>query len=318
MSKYPWLNDLYQIFDKLLKSNVLIIEGPKGLGKKAFAIELAKKKLCIHESSCDACSSCQTFDAGTHLDFFIIQNPEYKIIKVNNIRVVKNDRDPPKRNLSDFINLSSASNKKVAVIETGHLMNEQCQNAILKIAEEISLNTSLIILSDRISSLVPTIYSRAHKVVLNNPDRLEVDNWIKSLGYHDESAFNFPTYLSPLDILEIIKANESNSYKEMYVGFQNLISNGFGYDKYIKHFKDMSLSFQEKLFFLNDSLKIQLGKNLDFYPSTDNRLSDNKIMELSNLIEEISNQILDLSKVSGLNEQVGMNYFLSKVHSIYN
>ena len=46
--------------------------------------------------------------------------------------------------------------------------------------------------------------------------------------------------------------------------------------------------------------------------------SSNKIMELSNLIEEISNQILDLSKVSGLNEQVGMNYFLSKVHSIYN
>ena len=43
MSKYPWLNDLYHIFNKLLKSNVLIIEGPKGLGKKAFAIELAKK-----------------------------------------------------------------------------------------------------------------------------------------------------------------------------------------------------------------------------------------------------------------------------------
>jgi len=35
------------------------------------------------------------------------------------------------------------------------------------------------------------------------------------------------------------------------------------------------------------------------------------------LIEEISNQLLDLSKVSGLNEQVGMNYFLAKISEIY-
>ena len=81
-----------------------------------------------------------------------------------------------------------------------------------------------------------------------------------------------------------------------------------------------TLPINEKLVFLNDCLKIQLGKNLNFYPKTENtkELSEEEIFNLSNLIEELTQQIFDLSKVKGLNEQVGMNYFLSKVHSIYN
>ena len=105
-----------------------------------------------------------------------------------------------------------------------------------------------------------------------------------------------------------------------YQSYQHLLLKGSGYEKFIKHFKDLSLTFNEKLVFLNDCLKIQLGKNLNFYPRNENtkELSQEEIFNLSNLIDELTQQIFDLSKVKGLNEQVGMNYFLSKVHSIYN
>ena len=46
MINYPWLEELTQKLDQLLSSKVLILEGPKGLGKKETAHEIAKQKLC--------------------------------------------------------------------------------------------------------------------------------------------------------------------------------------------------------------------------------------------------------------------------------
>ena len=218
------------------------------------------------------------------------------------------------------MNLSATSQHKVTIIETCNLMTIQAQNALLKIAEDLNEKSSLILVSDQVRSLLPTIYSRSHRLLIKEPSRIEIDSWIKSLGYHDETVFNFPSYFSPLDILEAIKSGETAMYREIYSSFQNLLLKGSGYEKFIKHFKDLSLTFNEKLVFLNDCLKIQLGKNLNFYPKTENtkELSEEEIFNLSNLIDELTQQIFDLSKVKGLNEQVGMNYFLSKVHSIYN
>ena len=309
MISYPWLEEVAQKLDQLLSSKVLTLEGPKGLGKKEIAHEIAKHKLCSSNNACGDCNACKTFVAGTHPDFFILNNPDSESIKVDQVR-----------ELIEFMNLSATSQHKVAIIETCNLMTIQAQNALLKIAEDLNEKSSLILVSDQVRSLLPTIYSRSHRLLIKEPSRIDIDSWIKSLGYHDETVFNFPSYFSPLDILEAIKSGETAMYREIYSGFQNLLLKGSGYEKFIKHFKDLSFTFNEKLVFLNDCLKIQLGKNLNFYPRTENtkELSQEEIFNLSNLIDELTQQIFDLSKVKGLNEQVGMNYFLSKVHSIYN
>lgn len=309
MINYPWLSEITKKFDLLLNSKVLILEGPKGLGKKEIAYEIANHKLCTSNNACGDCNACKTYVACTHQDFFILNNPDNESIKVDQVR-----------ELISFVNLSATSQHKVAVIETCNLMTTQAQNALLKIAEDLNEKTSLILVSNQVRSLLPTIYSRSHRLLIKEPSRIDIDSWIKSLGYHDETVFNFPSYFSPLDILEAIKSGETAMYNEMYSGFQDLLLKDNGYEKFIKHFKDFSLTFNEKLVFLNDCLKIQLGKNLNFYPKTDNtkELSKEEIFSLSNLIDELTQQIFDLSKVKGLNEQVGMNYFLSKVHAIYN
>ncbi len=309
MINYPWLEEVTQKIDQLLSLKVLILEGPKGLGKKEIAYEIAKHKLCASNNACGDCNACKLYVARTHQDFFIINNPDNESIKVDQVR-----------GLIQFMNLSAISDHKVAIIETCNLMTIQAQNALLKISEDLNEKSSLILVSDRARSLLPTIYSRSHRLLIKEPSRIDIDSWIKNLGYHDETVFNFPSFFTPLDILQAIKSGETKMYREMYAGFQNLLLKGNGYEKFIKYFKDLSLTFNEKLVFLNDCLKIQLGKNLNFYPKNEKikELSREEIFNLSNLIDELTQQIFDLSKVKGLNEQVGMNYFLSKVHSIYN
>ena len=75
MISYPWLEEVAQKLDQLLSSKVLTLEGPKGLGKKEIAHEIAKHKLCSSNNACGDCNACKTFVAGTHPDFFILNNP---------------------------------------------------------------------------------------------------------------------------------------------------------------------------------------------------------------------------------------------------
>ncbi len=69
-------------------AHAYLLVGPRGVGKKAFAIELAKTLLCegaghggngpARLEACDACPACVQVAAGTHPDFQQIGIPEDK------------------------------------------------------------------------------------------------------------------------------------------------------------------------------------------------------------------------------------------------
>ena len=86
MINYPWLEEVTQKLDQLLSSKVLILEGPKGLGKKEISYEIAKHKLCSSNNACGDCNACKTFIAATHPDLFILNNPDNESIKVDQVR----------------------------------------------------------------------------------------------------------------------------------------------------------------------------------------------------------------------------------------
>src|SRR5690348_16050470 len=60
-------------------AHAYLFAGLPGIGKKLFAVELAKTLLCEERSevfaACDQCASCTLIDAGTHPDFFCIGLP---------------------------------------------------------------------------------------------------------------------------------------------------------------------------------------------------------------------------------------------------
>src|SRR5262249_29335689 len=62
-------------------AHAYLFTGPPGVGKKLFAVELARALLCEDPppdrlEACDHCPACAQVEAGTHPDFFTAGRPE--------------------------------------------------------------------------------------------------------------------------------------------------------------------------------------------------------------------------------------------------
>src|SRR5438067_7998238 len=59
-----------------------LLLGPEGVGKRLFALELAKALLCEKPpaplTACDQCNACAQVEAGTHPDVFRVRTPKDK------------------------------------------------------------------------------------------------------------------------------------------------------------------------------------------------------------------------------------------------
>ena len=152
-----------QVVEKLtkdLKNNQIahayLFEGAKGLGKKTIALELASALVCpegIHRP-CGKCSSCMKAASGNHPDINIIE--EDRIIKIDEIReLIKEIQLKPYE-----------SKRKVCIICGADKMNIWAQNTLLKTLEEPPLYATLILLTTKGKSLLPTIISRCRTIKL--------------------------------------------------------------------------------------------------------------------------------------------------------
>lgn len=143
-------------------SHAYIINGEKGSGKKLTASVFAKTLLCENADSkekdgqpCGTCKSCMQTDSGNHPDLIRVTHEKISI-GVDDIRLqVNND-----------IGIKPYSGPyKIYIIDDADKMTEQAQNALLKTIEEPPEYAVLILLTNNVSSLLPTILSRC--VTLN-------------------------------------------------------------------------------------------------------------------------------------------------------
>lgn len=130
--------------------HAVIIEGDEGLGKKTLAKFYAKALLCTEDKKpCLVCKSCHLAEVGSHPDFQIIK-PDGATIKVEQIRALKNEAY-----LTPLL-----ANGRVFVIENANLMNDNAQNALLKILEEPPSGVFFILLTKSAALLLETVRSR--------------------------------------------------------------------------------------------------------------------------------------------------------------
>ena len=145
----------------------LIFAGPAGVGKGTTAAALAKLFLCDDPSKtapCGTCPACRAFDAGTH--------PDYHIVERRLIRLTKSEskaRDLSIDVVRDYLvaaaNMRAALNRgKVFIVEDADLMNPHAQNSLLKTLEEPAGRTLIILLTDQLDALLPTIRSRCQTI----------------------------------------------------------------------------------------------------------------------------------------------------------
>ena len=134
-------------------SHAYIINGETGSGRRMLADAFAKALQCEkhpNADSCDGCKSCHQAESGNHPDIRYITH-EKASISVDDIREQLNN---------DIQIKPYSSEHKVYIIPEANKMTEQAQNALLKTIEEPPAYAVIILLTDNLNALLPTIQSR--------------------------------------------------------------------------------------------------------------------------------------------------------------
>lgn len=186
-----WLEPYYRQFVSSVRAgrmpSSVIIAGHEGLGGKLLALEMAKYVLCHHPSEhgpCNSCPSCSNFARLTNMDCKVAytsstdeESSGYDfthdlsgLIVRPEIKQARSMRIDTMRKITGFLNESAVggSHYKVVIIAGAELMSEGAANAILKTFEEPSKNSLIIMLTKSLEVLLPTILSRASKMVIKD------------------------------------------------------------------------------------------------------------------------------------------------------
>ena len=310
LENFPWLKKsfLNTNISKLPHSS--LIEGSKGMGKSILAKYIAKTLLCSNSSKepCNNCQSCNLFDESTHPDFFI-NNDDEKIL-IDEIREM----------INFSILSSSISPAKVIVLNNCENMNIASQNAILKTLEEPNLNTYIILTSSKRRSLNQTIYSRCNKIGLRDLNQLELTEWVRSQGMQDFNYYDYPTFLAPLEILKNIEEGRGGDYIDVSDCLLKFCNNEISIDETVKYLLDIDLGSLEKVNLLIDFFKTLLKSKLAEIPYSGKFQSLNDIflspIDLSDVIDELNNLRNNIMKVSAINENHSLKYFIFKLDTV--
>jgi len=187
VSVHPWNRTLWDDLtrDRARLPHALLLQGPRGVGKREFALSLGQWLLCTSptaEGACGQCPSCAWFAQGGHPDFRLIEP-----------RSEANDEPAKKggksitigdiRELGDFFGLASHQGGwRVVVVHPAEAMNPAAGNALLKTLEEPPANVLLILVAHQPRRLLPTILSRCRKLVFGLPDKAQAKDWLAAAG----------------------------------------------------------------------------------------------------------------------------------------
>jgi DNA polymerase-3 subunit delta' len=163
----------------------LLLEGPRGIGKRDLALHFARALLCESPLSdgapCGRCASCGYVDAGAHPDLRLIEPIERD--EEGNERPVEEIVVDRVRELIEFTQLSTHRQRsKVAIIIPAERMNAAAANALLKTLEEPPPATYLMLVAHHPSQLRETLVSRCRRLVAPQPERAAAAAWLAQQG----------------------------------------------------------------------------------------------------------------------------------------
>jgi DNA polymerase-3 subunit delta' len=160
-----------ELFRHAVRQNRLahayLFVGPPGVGKRLFAVELAKALLCERNAAgrldaCGECESCKLVAADTHPDFFLRHKPwidPEKGTEKNEIPVAL-----MRQWCADFALKSARGRGKVTVLDDADDLNEESANCFLKTLEEPSPGSVFILICTSLDGQLPTIRSRCQAI----------------------------------------------------------------------------------------------------------------------------------------------------------
>lgn len=186
---YPWLQpawrQLLMRWQQRSVPNALLLDGSKGLGKRALALAYAKFLLCSGkrqgaDSACGRCENCHWFEAGAHPDFHLLTGEgKTERIKVDQVRELN----------AQLALTSHSGGYKVVVFAYAEQMNINAANSLLKLLEEPPGDSVFLLASHDAGSLPVTVRSRCQRLSLPLPGHDAAVQWLAAQQVPDAARY---------------------------------------------------------------------------------------------------------------------------------
>lgn len=165
----------------------LLFAGEDAIGKKLFALELAKALNCLAPAGVEACDKCSSCTRITHFaDAPADQGDDAKHIiwsEHRDVGLIKTDKRVINvqqiRDVEFETNFRPHEGKaRVFIIEDADKMNAHASNALLKTLEEPASTSYIILVSTRPANLLTTIRSRCQTIRFAPLAAEEIENYL--------------------------------------------------------------------------------------------------------------------------------------------
>lgn len=205
--------------------HAVLIEGDTGLGRHTLARYFATVAVCTADlKPCGKCHACVTASSASHPDISVVAPEDgKKTISVGQIRTLRAEA---------FVKAHSAEHR-VFIIDGAERMNENAQNALLKVLEEPPVGVIFILIAQSRTTLLETIVSRCTVLSLSAPELNLAAEYISSTHRFDYNRALDAAKSTSGNIgaaLTLLGKKKRNSAAEAAEQFLNILYEGSAYD----------------------------------------------------------------------------------------
>jgi DNA polymerase-3 subunit delta' len=173
-----WLQETASDLERLVAQNQLphaiLINGARGTGRRWLALWLVQRLLeqatPFIEPEATLGRTLASEALPSHPDFMLLQPaPDKRLVPVDQVRA-----------MIAFLNLTShQSGAKVALVIPAEALSTAAANSLLKTLEEPPPGTWILLVTQALSRLPPTVVSRCLRLRVNAPGRAQATDWLR-------------------------------------------------------------------------------------------------------------------------------------------
>jgi len=232
----PWHEDLWRQLQQRRSAgrlpHALLLTGPVGLGKGAFARRLVQGLLCespdAEGNACGRCRACHLFQAGSHPDYTIIC-PEEEYKSTNNDSSKKKSKVIKVNQIRDFCVFLSYTSQyggyKIVLLEPADRLHVNAANSLLKTLEEPPGDSLLLLVTAQPARLPATVRSRCQTINFSPPSLEVAAPWLASRlsGQLDPAILLDMAGGAPLAALAYADEEHWHHRQELMSGYEQVI-----------------------------------------------------------------------------------------------
>ena len=207
--------------------NKILLNGPKGIGKKLFVNHFLNY-FYLKENKQSYNFKNYEYNLSNNISKLISSNSHpnvFRIYKKNDKKIIDIDQI---REMIQFTNQTSFNNdRRFIIIENVNLLGINSANALLKSIEEPNNKIYFILINNSEFKTLETLKSRCLEFKLNllNPEVIEIVNYHFNKNIYKDINLDFVNnYNSPSFLISLVNFLESNDLSIKYNSIEDLLS----------------------------------------------------------------------------------------------